>query len=344
MEPSDWGVTAVLLALLTALLFGVAGYMGPVLSRSHGPSAVLAVGQVGAVAAAAVYLLAVGDNAPDARSLVLGVLAGAANGLALTSMFEAARYLPISIMAPIGATGGTVPVVVALLLGERPHVLQLVGIPLAIVGVVLVAARRSTGTEAGAPPAPPAAGVHLTAGARPTKGVLQLTGARSATGSLQPGAAPQTGAARPTGGGSSTTGAPRRVGLRLAASWALCYGAFLSLFAEASKGGREWAVFDSRVALLVTAVALPLLRGTSLRLAWNAVPLVAVNGLLILGGVIAYGLATAAGLVSVVSVLATLSPVVTVALAVVILRERLARWQQVGLVATVVGVVLLAAG
>jgi len=333
-----------LLALLTALLFGVAGYMGPVLSRSHGPSAVLAVGQVAAVAAAAVYLLAGGDHAPDARSLVLGVLAGAANGLALTSMFEAARYLPISIMAPIGATGGTVPVVVAILLGERPHVLQLVGIPLAIVGVVLVAARRSGRSEAGAPPAPPTVGAHLTARARPTEEALQLTGARSTTGALQPGAVDKTGEARRAGGEGSTTGALRPVGLRLAASWALCYGTFLSLFAEASKGGRAWAVFDSRVALLLTAVAVPLLRGTSLRLPWNAVPLVAVNGLLILGGVITYGLATAAGLVSVVSVLATLSPVVTVALAVVLLRERLRRWQRVGLVAAVVGVVLLAAG
>ena len=283
-------MTSVFLALVTALLFGVASYLGPVLSRSHSPSAVLAVGQVAAVGAAAVFLLAGSARVPDSRSLLLGVLAGAANGLALTSMFEAARFLPISIMAPIGATGGAVPVVVALLLGERPHALQLTGIPLAVVGVVLVAARR---------------------------------GGRS-------------------GVGAHT--ALRPVGLWLAASWAVFYGTFLSLFAEASEDGEAWAAFDSRVALLMTALALPLLRGASLRLPWSAVPLAAVNGLLILGGVITYGLATAAGLVSVVSVLATLSPVVTVALAVVLLRERLARWQQVGLVAAVVGVVLLAAG
>jgi drug/metabolite transporter (DMT)-like permease len=43
-------------------------------------------------------------------------------------------------------------------------------------------------------------------------------------------------------------------------------------------------------------------------------------------------------------VLATLSPLVTVALAVVLLRERLARSQRLGLVAAMAGVVLLAAG
>ncbi len=283
-------MTAVVLALLAALLFGLASYLGPVLSRSHSPSAVLAVGQVAAVGAAAVLLLAGRAQLPDKGSLLLGVLAGIANGLALTAMFESARFLPISVMAPIGATGGAVPVVVALLLGERPHVLQLSGIPLAIVGVVLVSARRA-GRSGG--------------------------GGRAA---LQP------------------------IGLWLAGLWAVFYGTFLSLFAEASKGGRAWAVFDSRMALLVTALALPLLRGATLRLPRSAVPLAAVNGLLILAGVLTYGLATATGLVSVVSVLATLSPVVTVALAVVLLHERLARRQQVGLALAVAGVVLLAAG
>jgi len=42
-------------------------------------------------------------------------------------------------MAPIGAAGGVVPVVVDLALGERPEALQLAGIPLVIIGAVLVA-------------------------------------------------------------------------------------------------------------------------------------------------------------------------------------------------------------
>ena len=89
---------------------------------------------------------------------------------------------------------------------------------------------------------------------------------------------------------------------------------------------------------------MPLVRGSSLRLHRGAVALVTLNGLLILGGVTAFAAATSAGLVSVVSVLATLSPLVTVALAVVLLRERLGRRQHVGLAAAMAGVVLLAAG
>ncbi len=284
-------MTAVVLGLVTALFFGVASYLGPVLSRSNTPSAVLAVGQAAAVAAAVVLLLAQDAPGPTSRTLVLGLLAGVANGVALTAMFEAARFLPISVMAPIGATGGGVPVVVALSLGERPHVLQLVGIPVAMIGVVLVAAGSSGGSL-----------------------LRNLTAVPS-------------------------------VGLWLAATWAVSYGVFLSLFAEASDGGGQpWALFSSRVALLATALVLPLVRRTSLRLPWRMVPLVALNGLLVLAGVATFGWAAAIGPVSVVSVLATLSPVITVAMAVLLLRERLGGRQRIGLAAAIVGVVLLAAG
>ncbi len=284
-------MTAVVLGLVTALFFGVASYLGPVLSRANTPSAVLAVGQAAAVAAAAVLLVAQDAPAPTSRTLVLGLLAGVANGVALTAMFEAARFLPISVMAPIGATGGGVPVVVALALGERPHVLQLVGIPLAMIGVVLVAAGSSGGS---------------------------LLRSLSAVPS---------------------------VGLALAATWAVSYGVFLSLYAEASDGGGQpWALFSSRVSLLATALVLPLARRTSLRLPWRSVPLVALNGLLILAGVATFGWAAAIGPVSVVSVLATLSPVITVAMAVLLLRERLGGRQRIGLAAAIVGVVFLAAG
>ncbi len=289
-------MTAALLGLLTALLFGAAAYLGPVLSRTHGPSPVLVWGQVAAVAAAIPLVAVLGVGPPGTRSLLFGLLAGVANGLALTAMFECARHLQLSVMAPIGATGGAVPVAVALFLGERPAVWQLVGIPLALVGVVLVAAGQ--------------------------------------------------------GGGGSPAPSPgrRAAGLWLAAAWACLYGVFLSLFAEAARGGSAggsgeiWAVLTSRITLLVTVAAVPLVRGSSLRLHRRALPLVTLNGLLILGGVTAFAAATSAGLVSVVSVLATLSPLVTVALAVVLLRERLARSQHVGLVAAMAGVVLLAAG
>lgn len=282
-------MTAILLGLLTAVLFGTAAYLGPVLSRSHSPSAVLAVGQGAAVAAAAIPVLMGGAAVPSLHWLVLGGLAGVANGVALTAMFEAARCLPISVMAPIGATGGALPVMVALALGERPSTWQLAGIALALAGVVLVAAGQGRRSDTPAAPVRPA-------------------------------------------------------GLWLAAAWAVSYGVFLSLFAEAARGGEGWAVLSSRATLLGTALALPLVRGTSLRLPARTVPLAVLNGLLILAGVSTFALASQVGLVSVTSVLSTLSPLVTVGLAVVLLRERLVPRQRVGLAAAMAGVALLAIG
>ena len=82
----------------------------------------------------------------------------------------------------------------------------------------------------------------------------------------------------------------------------------------------------------------------SVRVPAASVPALAVPGLLLLVGTVAYGEATTRGLVSVVAVLATLAPVVTVGLAVVLLGERLARRQQLGVATALLGVVLLAAG
>lgn len=72
-----------------------------------------------------------------------------ANAIALASFYSAAARAPISSVAPIGATGAVVPVLVGILGGERPALLQLVGIPLAVLGVALAAARSAP--AAGAP-------------------------------------------------------------------------------------------------------------------------------------------------------------------------------------------------
>lgn len=308
---------AVALGLLTAVLFGGASYLGPVLSRTNSPSAVLAVGQVAAVAAAACLVAVTGDPLPPGGRLALGAVAGVANGLALTAMFESARFLPISVMAPIGATGGIVPVAVALALGERPTTAELIGIPLALAGVILVAAgqggRRTAAVTAGTNGL--SAGAGVAAGTDPAPGTAATPAVRS-----------------------------RTTGYVLAASWAVLYGVFLSTFAEASKGGQVWAVLTSRVTLLLTVVVVPLVRRAPLRLARAVVPLAVLNGLLILAGVSSYALATRAGLISVVSVLATLSPLVTVGLAVVVLHERLTVGQRIGLCVATAGVVLMALG
>jgi drug/metabolite transporter (DMT)-like permease len=73
-------------------------------------------------------------------------------------------------------------------------------------------------------------------------------------------------------------------------------------------------------------------------------PVVALAGVLDVGGNLLYALAAAAhGLVSVVSVLSSLYPIVTVALATLVLRERPSRTQWLGVALTFAGIGLISA-
>jgi drug/metabolite transporter (DMT)-like permease len=71
---------------------------------------------------------------------------------------------------------------------------------------------------------------------------------------------------------------------------------------------------------------------------------VPVIGLLDLGGNVLLAVATTKGLVGVVSVLTSLYPVVTVALAQLLLGERMSRIQAAGVAAAFAGVALIALG
>jgi drug/metabolite transporter (DMT)-like permease len=148
---------------------------------------------------------------------------------------------------------------------------------------------------------------------------------------------------------SSTAGVPApraRVarGVALALVAAVGLGSFLVAIDAASEGDAAWAILTNRVVSLVllglVAVALRPRPPASPR---DAAPAVAV-GVLETTANLLIAFATTLGLVSLVGVLASLYPVVTVALARVVLGERIARGQQLGAVAALAGVVLIAAG
>src|SRR6476469_216453 len=112
-------MAAVLLALLTAVTYGVANYLGPLLNRRLPLGGVLVVGPV-ASRVGALVLVGIRGGSTDRAGLLLGIAAGVLNGAALATFYTAAARGPISIVAPIGSTGALVPVVVSMLQGERP--------------------------------------------------------------------------------------------------------------------------------------------------------------------------------------------------------------------------------
>lgn len=155
---------AVVLALATALAYGVANYLGPLLGRRLPLAGVLLGGQcAGLITALLIYVV---DNggANDRAGLLLGLAAGAANAVALAGFYLAARIGELSVVAPIGSCGAVIPVLVALATGERPAALQLAGVPVAVIGIGLAARRPAQVATAPARSAAPLAGRPASAG------------------------------------------------------------------------------------------------------------------------------------------------------------------------------------
>src|SRR3954469_21007193 len=143
------GVLAVALALTSSLCWGLADFLGGVQSRRRPLVTVLLVAQVAAVAMGAAFVVAAGDPFPDLGPAALAVAAGTAGCAALAAFYRGLAIGTMSIVAPISATGAAVPVLVGVVEGERPGGVQIVGIALAMVGIVLAAREPSD-----APPGP----------------------------------------------------------------------------------------------------------------------------------------------------------------------------------------------
>ena len=132
------------------------------------------------------------------------------------------------------------------------------------------------------------------------------------------------------------------VGLALVAAFGFgLYFVFLDIAADDSA---PWAVLVARLASTTLALVATLVAGVSLALPRGLLLPVLAVGLCDAGANVLFALATTRGLVSVVSVLTSLYPVIPVALAALLLRERLGRVQLSGAAAVLAGAALIAAG
>ncbi len=132
------------------------------------------------------------------------------------------------------------------------------------------------------------------------------------------------------------------VGLALLA--AVGFGLYFPPMHAAGKADPYWASFLFRfTSLLIVAVAAAV-RRPALRLrGWKLLIILGVGLGDTLGNVLFAASAHSGGLVSLTSVLASLYPIVTVLLAAIVLHERVARLQRIGVALTLTGVVLIAA-
>jgi drug/metabolite transporter (DMT)-like permease len=142
---------AAVLALLSSVLWGSADFLGGTVSRRHQAALVVGTSQAAGLVAIAFVAVAAGALGDDPGYLPWAILSGVAGVVGLVSFYAALAAGTMGVVSPIAALGVVVPVLAGLLKGERPAVLQLVGIVVAVAGVVLASGPELSG-RAGARP------------------------------------------------------------------------------------------------------------------------------------------------------------------------------------------------
>jgi len=277
-------VTAIALALGASLAWGLGDFLGGLKARTLHVLTVLAISQAAGFAAVLVWLAVSGDSAPSGNAVLAAVAAGIGGCFGLGALYRGMAVGAMGIVAPVSALSAVIPFTVGVVSGERPGVLQLVGILLALAGVALASrepAERGGGRAAG-------------------------------------------------------------VGLALVA--ALGFGLYFVFLDYAAEESVPWAVTTARGTSSLIAVAVALGVGASLRPGRVHLPALLAVGLCDVGANVLFGLASTRGLLSVVSVLAALYPVVTVGLAALLLHERIAPTQRVGVAGALAGAAMITAG
>jgi drug/metabolite transporter (DMT)-like permease len=141
-------------------MYGAADFLGGLAARRTNTAAVVVVSQFSGMVVLAVMLPLLPDAAPAMRDLIWGAVAGVAIGAGLALLYRALAIGRMVVVAPTTAVCAVViPVMAAMLLGERPGSRTLVGIALAIVSIVLVSQQRTRAAQGehlpAATPAPP---------------------------------------------------------------------------------------------------------------------------------------------------------------------------------------------
>jgi drug/metabolite transporter (DMT)-like permease len=130
---------AVLLALLTAVSYGVGDYSGGRASRLASTLSVTATSHLLGLAGLTLLALAAGADEVRAADLALGAAAGVFGFLGIVLLYRGLAGSAMTVVSPVSAVvAAVVPVVAGLVSGERPGAVAIVGIVVALAAIALV--------------------------------------------------------------------------------------------------------------------------------------------------------------------------------------------------------------
>ncbi|HEX8104684.1 MAG TPA: EamA family transporter [Solirubrobacteraceae bacterium] len=132
---------SIVLALLSSVLWGSADYLGGVAARRITALVVTFLSQLFGLLTLTVLLLLTGGEL-GGEGAAWGAVAGVVGAATLAIFYAALAAGAMSLVAPLSAVGGVVPVGVALAGGDSPGRLALAGMVVALAGIVLIAGRE----------------------------------------------------------------------------------------------------------------------------------------------------------------------------------------------------------
>jgi len=134
----------ILLGLAAALLYGSSDFGGGLASRRLGSLRVTVIGSAVAALLAWTTLIVVGGPGPSVRAVAWGLVSGLAGGAGTLVLYRGLARGQMSVVGPLSAVGAAVvPVLAGIALGERPSLVTVAGVVVALPAIVLVAASGS---------------------------------------------------------------------------------------------------------------------------------------------------------------------------------------------------------
>lgn len=129
-----------LLAIASAVAYGVSDFVGGACSRRGGFTRVALVTQLASTTAVLAALGLTAHSLPGGRALGWGAASGIGSGLGGLFLYRGFARARMGVVAPLSAVGAAVlPVAVGLAVGERPSALALAGVGCALPAVWFVA-------------------------------------------------------------------------------------------------------------------------------------------------------------------------------------------------------------
>ena len=136
---------AAIYALISSLIWGSADYLGGRLSRRRSSLAVTGGSQPFGLLATLISVALFGTWQLDRTIAFNGAMAGALGLSGLIAFYTALATGRMGIVSPISSTGVIIPFAIGMLTGDQPTAIQIVGVVVAISGVILASGPELSG-------------------------------------------------------------------------------------------------------------------------------------------------------------------------------------------------------